>query len=743
MQPIKRLGLLTSGGDSPGMNAAIRAVVRTAIHFGLEVYAIHEGYKGMIAGGSAIQKLAWNAVSGILPKGGTIIGTARSQDFQQSFAKRLMAAQNLINHEINGLVVIGGDGSLTGANLLRTEWPSYLAQLVEQGAISPEKAAACASLSLVGLVGSIDNDMEGTDITIGADTALHRITEAIDAISSTAASHQRTFVVEVMGRHCGYLALMSAIATAADWVFIPEDPPGENWEAEMGAVLREGRDAGRRDTIVILAEKMFDRQGQPLTVERVCKALAAQLDPETEVRPTVLGYVQRGGSPSAFDRNMSTLVGHEAVKTLLAATPETEAQLIGMHNNEVVALPLMACVQQTAAVASALKQQAYAEGLALRGSGFSQSYELMKTLVRAEASRPKAQTDSAPVRLAVLNAGSPAPGMNTATRAAVRLALDKGHLMLGIEDGFQGFVEGHVKELGWMDVSGWASLGGSELGTRHKVPTGSDLYAIARTIETHKIQGLLVIGGWAAYEAAATLFNKRADFPLFKIPLICLPATINNDLPGSELSIGTDTALNNIIQVIDKIKQSAIATRRCFIVEVMGYYCGYLALMSGLATGAERVYLHEEGITLKSLQDDILKLKHGLSQGKRLGLLIRNEKANHIYTTSFMRALFEEESEDAFDVRQAILGHLQEGGDPSPFDRIQATLLAAHCVDFLLEEIRKGTAGGAFIGYQKGEITFSDLKQFQELVELKYRRAKDQWWRKFSTIAQILDQPAP
>lgn len=743
MQPIKRLGLLTSGGDSPGMNAAIRAVVRTAIHSGLEVYAIHEGYKGMVAGGSSIRKLDWNAVSGILPKGGTIIGTARSQGFQQSFAKRLMAAQNLINHEINGLVVIGGDGSLTGANLLRTEWPMYLAQLAEQGAISPEKAAACASLYLVGLVGSIDNDMEGTDITIGADTALHRITEAIDAISSTAASHQRTFVVEVMGRHCGYLALMSAIATAADWVFIPEDPPGENWEAEMGAVLREGREAGRRDTIVILAEKMLDRQGQPLTVERVCKALAAQLDPETEVRPTVLGYVQRGGSPSAFDRNMSTLVGYEAVKTLLAATPETEAQLIGMHNNEVVALPLMACVQQTAAVASALKQQAYTEVLALRGSGFSQSYELMKTLVRAEASRPKAQTDSPPVRLAVLNAGSPAPGMNTATRAAVRLALDKGHLMLGIEDGFQGFVEGRVKELGWMDVSGWASLGGSELGTRHKVPTGSDLYAIARTIETYKIQGLLVIGGWAAYEAAATLFNKRADFPLFKIPLVCLPATINNDLPGSELSIGTDTALNNIIQVIDKIKQSAVATRRCFIVEVMGYYCGYLALMSGLATGAERVYLHEEGITLKSLQDDILNLRRGLSQGKRLGLLIRNEKANHIYTTSFMRALFEEESENAFDVRQAILGHLQEGGDPSPFDRIQAALLAADCVNFLLEEVQKGTAGGAFIGYQNGEITFSDLKQFQELVDLKYRRAKDQWWRKFSTIAQILDQPAP
>ena len=172
--------------------------------------------------------------------------------------------------------------------------------------------------------------------------------------------------------------------------------------------------------------------------------------------------------------------------------------------------------------------------------------------------------------------------------------------------------------------------------------------------------------------------------PALKIPIVCLPASINNDLPGSELSIGADTALNSIVNDVDKIKQSAVASRRVFIVEVMGHDSGYLALVSGLATGAERVYLPEQGISLHDLETDLNELKDGFEHGKRLGLVIRSEHADEVYTTGFIKALFEREGEGLFDVRGAILGHVQQGGDPSPFDRIQATRLAWESIQHLV-----------------------------------------------------------
>jgi 6-phosphofructokinase 1 len=345
------IGVLTSGGDAQGMNAAVRAVVRSALHRGVGVHAILEGYQGMVDGGDRIRSLSWDDVGSILHRGGTIIGTARCPAFREREG-RLTAARNLLQHGIDRLVVIGGDGSLTGANLFRQEWPSLLAELVERGDIDELTAQRHPALMITGLVGSIDNDMVGTDMTIGADTALHRIVEAIDAISSTAASHQRTFVVEVMGRHCGYLALMSAIAGGADYVLIPESPPPDDWQEEMCERLRSGRAAGRRDSIVVVAEGACDKEGQPITSDQVRQVLQDRLGEDTRV--TILGHVQRGGTPSAFDRCMSTLVGHAAVQELLSATEDSEPQMVGMRYNRVRHAPLMLCVEQTQTVAEKL-----------------------------------------------------------------------------------------------------------------------------------------------------------------------------------------------------------------------------------------------------------------------------------------------------------------------------------------------------------------------------------------------------
>jgi 6-phosphofructokinase 1 len=734
-----RIGILTSGGDAQGMNAAVRAVVRSALDQGVQVYAIFEGYQGMVEGGERIKKLTWDGVGGILHRGGTIIGTARSEAFKTR-AGRMLAAKNLLETGIHNLVVIGGDGSLTGANIFRQEWPELLADLVQEKKIPKKLADQHPHLHIVGLVGSIDNDMFGTDMTIGADSALHRITEAIDAISSTAASHQRAFVVKVMGRNCGYLALMGGLASGADWVLIPENPPDvENWRELMGERLKSGRRAGRRDTIVVIAEGAHDRQGNYIGSTEVAQALETSL--EEEVRVTVLGHVQRGGAPSAFDRNLGTLLGHAAVQTLLNGESDQEPQLIGLRGNRIIHSPLMECVEKTNQVARAIAEHDYETAMNLRGSSFIEAFQTLKTMLRALPHPPR--PDQKRLRLAVMHAGAPSPGMNAAVRAAIRLGMDRGHSMIGIRNGYPGLIDGDVSEMNWMSVNGWAPMGGCELGTSRRTPTGSDFYNIARSIEKYDIQGMLIIGGWAGYETAYQMLKAHDNYPAFNLPIVCLPASINNNLPGSELSIGADTALNNIVGAVDKIKDSAVALRRCFVVEVMGRSCGYLALMSGLATGAERVYLNEEGVTLKDLQTDVERLKFGFSHGKRLGLMIRNEYANAVYDTEFMCSLFEEEGSELFDVRQSILGHLQQGGSPSPFDRIQATRLATRCIDFLIEQVNSQSPKSAFIGLQGKEINFHDFEDFDRMVDMKNHRPKEQWWMNLRPIARVLAQPSP
>ena len=738
--PARTIAVLTSGGDAPGMNAAVRAVVRTALSRGVRVFAIREGYEGAVAGGDRIVEMTWSSVGGILHMGGTVIGTARSDRFRTREGRRL-AAENFLKAGIDSLVVIGGDGSLTGADLLRREWPELLAELGASGAVDGTTAAQARPFSIVGLAGTIDNDMAGTDITIGADTALHRITEAIDAIASTAASHQRTFVVEVMGRHCGYLALMAAIATGASFVLIPESPPDvDDWEATMCERLRTGRQAGRRDSIVVVAEGARDRHGSPITAEHVRKILQERLN--EDVRVTILGHVQRGGAPSAFDRYMSTLLGHAAVEELLSSPSGSEPQLIGMKDNRVTRQPLMQCVDQTLEVAECVKSGDYAGAMALRGRGFGSALRTLRTIVRALPHPPIEGKKR--LRFAFLHGGGPAPGMNTAVRAALRLTLDRGHHVLGVRNGFKGLVEGDVTEMGWMSVNGWASRGGAELGTNRRQPADRELYQIAREVEKHELDGILMIGGWSGYAAIAKLHAERERFPAFNLPMICLPASINNNLPASELSIGSDTALNNIVSAVDKIKTSAVASQRCFVVEVMGRRCGYLALLSGLATGAEKVYMHEDGVTLADLQRDLQMLIAGFQHGKRLGLLIRNEDANPFYTTAFMCALFEQEGGELFDVRQAILGHLQQGGDPSPFDRILATRMAAESVEYLIREAEAGPTGAAaFIGIREGKLSITPFDEMPRLMDVENHRPKEQWWRALAPIAQLLAAPGP
>jgi 6-phosphofructokinase 1 len=521
---------------------------------------------------------------------------------------------------------------------------------------------------------------------------------------------------------------------------IPESPPDvDDWESKMCDVLHQGRLAGRRDSIVVVSEGALDRYGNPITSLHVQEVLQERLG--EDVRVTVLGHVQRGGSPSAFDRIMSTLLGADAVDAVLTEAPQDEPVVIGIQGNQITRTPLSICLKRTWAVAEAIKAHDFDLALTLRGSGFKEAFYILRTLVRTFPHEPV--PGQRRLRIAVMHGGGPAPGMNTAVRAAVRLGTDHGHIMFGVRNSFRGMIDGEVEEMNWMSVAGFTSRGGAELGTNRYHPEGRDFYALARTLEEHQIEALLVIGGWSAYQTVLELYDQRPSYPAFDIPMVCLPATINNNLPATELSVGADTALNSIIWAVDKIKQSAVASRRVFVVEVMGHFCGYLTLMGAMATGAERAYLNEEGVTLHDMAIDVERLKAGFRQGKRLGLVIRNELANEIYNTAFMAAVFEEEGGDLFDVRQAILGHMQQGGDPSPFDRIYGTRLASQAIDYLEQQIPADEYVSACMGQIGGEILFTDLMDIPRQLDLEHARPKKQWWMALRGIVRIMSQSGP
>lgn len=733
-----RIGVLTSGGDAQGMNAAVRAVVRTTLRLGAQPYAVMEGWAGAVAGGEGIRPLNWDSVGSILHRGGTIIGTARSKEFRTREGM-LSAAANLLEHGIDRLVVIGGDGSLTGTNEFRKAWPSLLAELIETGRITPEVAAAHAQLMIAGLVGSIDNDLVGTDMTIGADSALHRIMEAIDSLSSTAASHQRTFVIEVMGRHCGYLALMSAVAGGCDYVFVPELPPADGWEEDMCNKLQAGRAAGRRDSMVIVAEGAQDREGNQITAAHVCDVLEERLGEDARV--TILGHVQRGGRPSAYDRWMSTLLGYAAAQEVLRATPESEPHIIGVRHNRIAHLPLMQSVENTRAVATYIKDGDYEAAVEARGASFAQMLQIFENM-----STPPSQSrhdDDSPVknkRVAILHAGGLAPGMNTAARAAVRLGIDHGLTMLGIEGGFPGLLDGAVKELSWADVEGWVGEGGAALGTHRDYPTIEQLYSIGRSLESNHIDGLIVIGGFNAYLGAHTLIKERDRYPAFNIPIVCVPASIDNNLPGSELSIGADTAVNSTVSTLDAIKLSASASKRCFVAEVMGRRCGYLTLMSGLATGAEKVYLPEHDATLDEIASATSDMVKSFRDGRRLYLVLRNEAACGLYSTKLLADVFAQESNGLYDVRESVIGHVQQGGNPTAFDRLMATRLVTNAMQVLVDELVAGTARGHYVGLVNGEFRDSPLAHMNDELDLVNRRPRDQWWLRLEHVIPVVSQ---
>uniref|UniRef100_A0A8C6DAS1 Phosphofructokinase, muscle n=1 Tax=Moschus moschiferus TaxID=68415 RepID=A0A8C6DAS1_MOSMO len=651
----RAIAVLTSGGDAQGMNAAVRAVVRVGIYTGARVFFVHEGYQGLVDGGDNIREATWESVSMMLQLGGTVIGSARCKDFREREG-RLRAAHNLVKRGITNLCVIGGDGSLTGADTFRSEWSDLLSDLQKSGKITAEEATKSSYLNIVGLVGSIDNDFCGTDMTIGTDSALHRIMEIVDAITTTAQSHQRTFVLEVMGRHCGYLALVTSLSCGADWVFIPECPPDDDWEEHLCRRLSETRNRGSRLNIIIVAEGAIDKNGKPITSEDI-----------------------KNGSR----------MGVEAVMALLEGTPDTPACVVSLSGNQAVRLPLMECVQVTKDVTRAMDERRFDEAMKLRGRSFMNNWEVYKLLahVRPPVSKSGSYT------VAVMNVGAPAAGMNAAVRSTVRIGLIQGNRVLVVHDGFEGLAKGQIEEAGWSYVGGWTGQGGSKLGTKRTLPKKS-FEQISANIIKFNIQGLVIIGGFEAYTGGLELMEGRKLYDELCIPFVVIPATVSNNVPGSDFSVGADTALNTICMV--------------------------------------------------NVEHLVQKMKTTVKRG----LVLRNEKCNENYTTDFIFNLYSEEGKGIFDSRKNVLGHMQQGGSPTPFDRNFATKMGAKAMNWMSGKIKESYRNGRIfantpdsgcvLGMRKRALVFQPVTELKEQTDFEHRIPKEQWWLKLRPILKIL-----
>lgn len=477
-----------------------------------------------------------------------------------------------------------------------------------------------------------------------------------------------------------------------------------------------------------------------------------------DTRITTLGHVQRGGTAVAYDRMLATLQGVEAVKAVLEATPETETCFIAITENKIVRKPLVEAVKNTQQVAKAIEAQDFNRAMALRDTEFSDQYASYMLTTTANLNENNQLPENKRKKIGFINVGAPAGGMNAAIRAGVAYCISRGHEAVAIHNGFAGFARHHgdkplgaVRPFEWLEVDGWASKGGSEIGTNRELPKESGMEHIAGLIELYKFDSLFLVGGFEAFHAVSQLREARDQYPSLCIPMTILPATISNNVPGTEYSLGSDTCLNELVSYCDKIKQSASATRRrVFVIETQGGRSGYVATVSGLGVGAVAVYTPEEGISLDMLTADVAHLKEVFAKDKgqsRAGrLILINEKTSKVFTAKLIADIIREEAHDRFESRDSIPGHVQQGGVPSPMDRCRAVRLAIKCMQHLesfekndRESIKNDPMSMTVIGIKGASVVFTPMEELEEHdTDWANRRPKAAYWRYMKETVDIL-----
>ncbi len=688
MMDVKRVAVLTSGGDAPGMNACLRGVVRAGLNKGWEVFGIRDAYRGLVGGGDNIFRLDWVDTSWNFREGGTFLGSVRyvplMGDTQEARKLKQKALQNLKRLGITGLVVIGGDGSLTGAYEL-------FAFLKQHGPLVPELNNL--ELSIVGIPGSIDNDIAFTDMSIGADTTLNTIVDCIDKLRDTATSHKRISIVEVMGRLRGYLAVMSGLATGADRIFIREEKMTQYELHAMLHALEESFAHGQKAGVIVRSE------GALFSTNFLKETIAVLLEPKRDVRETVLGHLQRGGNPTAFERILATRMGVKAIQLMEETFPEP--QMVGLSEGRMTAVPLGNCLVR-------IREPEFRGELS---PNTKSAFRLNRLL---EETPDKMAKD---IRIGVLTDGNNVSGMNMALRAVARLAINGGMEVVGIKGGFSGLAQGlgNVFHLEWsmLEMKGILRRAGTLLGVSGtSIPMGEqDLSAMQRQVENLALDGLVVIGNGQTYECAARLSQ------LIRPPVVGIPADLRCIMRGTDWVIGMDSAVNDLIKGIDRAADAAHVLKKIFLIHIRGEYCPCLIQSAALAGGAEIVIIDdeqtgsEEAIREK-VATKIKYLESIITMGKSFATIIffatHPEKADRtldlikqqIATTGM-----------GLDTSVMCLETSLGGIIPTAFDRILAQRLGEKAMATLQNNMGKCEHAFHIIGIHGKEITASPASE--------------------------------
>jgi 6-phosphofructokinase 1 len=415
----------------------------------------------------------------------------------------------------------------------------------------------------------------------------------------------------------------------------------------------------------------------------------------------------------------------------------------------------MEAVKLTKDVAKKIEAKDFKGAMAGRDAEFGEYFQAFKFMTATNKDDHKLPQNKR-MRVGLIHVGAPAGGMNAATRAAVAYCLTRGHTPIAIHNGFPGLIRHHndelssVREVPWLDAENWASKGGSEIGTNRGLPS-EDMATVAHCFEKYKIDALWVVGGFEAFTAVSELRKARSQYDSLKIPTVVIPATVSNNVPGTEYSIGSDTCLNALIDYCDAIRQSASASRRrVFVVETQGGASGYIATVAGLSIGALAVYTPEEGIRLQTLVEDIKLLKDQFAKDQgftRSGkIILRNEKASKTYSTEIIANIIKEESGGKFDSRFAVPGHVQQGGTPSPMDRVRAVRFGMKALQHLEEQfgqskdaLMANPLSSSVIGVRGSRVKFSPMEKIEnEETDWKDRRPKNEYWLNLIETVDVL-----
>ncbi len=661
---VKKIGVLTSGGDAPGMNAAIRAVVRTAIAYGMEVVGIRRGYSGLID--EDFVNLDAQSVADTIQKGGTFLFTARCPEMMTKEGQDI-AAENCRKNGIEAIVVIGGDGSYRGAQTL-----------------------AARGINVIGVPGTIDLDIACTEYTIGFDTTVNTAMEAIDKIRDTSTSQERCSIIEVMGRSAGYIALWCGIANGAEAVLTRELYNYE--EQKLIGDIQTKRKSGRKHYIIVNAEGIGDSEDMAKRIEYATGMPTSA---------TVLGYLQRGGSPTCKDRVFASAMGAKAVDIIYNGGFQ---RVVAYKHGEFIDYDMEEALSMKKSLDPLLVEML--SRLTRKGEG---------RLLQKEGMLPKTGESNGRKTIGILTSGTDAPGMNAAIRAVVRSAIGYNMKVIGFYRGFNGLIEKDYIEMTNSTMSETVQKGGTLLlaADCEEFRTDEGIGKAVESLKELNIDALVVVGANGTMRGGLEL-SKRG------INVIGIPATIDGDVACTEYTVGFDTAVNTAMSAIDKVRDTSQSHERCAVIEVAGHKSGYNALWCGIANGAEEIitpeyYDHNEARIIS----EIISKKR---LGKRLHLIINSasvgRSAKLAKNIDFATGL---------ETRATVLGQLQCGGRPSCQDRVYASAMGGMAVELINSGSKNrivAFSNGKFVDFDLEEALNMERKPDAYLYEMSKKLAR-------------------